>query len=232
LWSTTLVGGPQSKALAAYAGTGDYISYLLIGGIVLSTSHKAIRTAADSLKLEMTLGTLESCWMSPIHRYTLFTGRIIMSLSYEAMADFTKVAMVWVIFRPIWNVSLPSLIIILCLTIVCNYSLGMLLAGVVLAFKRAGLLQTLISSTIHFFSAAIFPIALLPSWCQVVSGLIPYTYIIRTLRASILLGVPIDMLYIDLAILSVMTAIFLLSSYLTFRVLERRARRKGVLGFY
>src|SRR5262249_51264457 len=98
-------------------------------------------------------------------------------------------------------------------------SLSITIAGLVLSREQVMGVSQLIMMPLFFASNALYPVAVMPAWLQVVNRLNPLSYQVDALR-GILLGLPAH-LPVDLAVLvgSTVTAIAVAS-----RLLPRLAR--------
>jgi len=226
------VGVPTSANLMTLAGTGDYISYLFLGGVLMSFARGAVDTVGNSLRTEMRTGTLESCWIAPISRFTLLTGRIILNLVFMAAFNLLSGLLIYAIFNPVWNLDWTTLFLILILTLLSNYSFGILMGGVVVIFKEIWSFRQLFMSALWVLAGASFPVEVLPVWAQSLSRVVPYYYSLKDFRAVVLKGSTLSELSGDLLLLLVFSAVSMMLSYALFKRLERIAKRKGTLGLY
>ncbi len=77
-----------------------------------------------------------------------------------------------------------------------------------------------------------FPVLMLPGWAQTVAWVLPPTYIVQDIRAVLLQGLGLGDIALDLAITVGLSALLAVFAMITFRFLERSARRNGMLGRY
>jgi len=226
------VGAPISQNLLTIAGTGDYISYLFLGGVLMSIGRGAVDTVGSSLRTEMRTGTLESCWIAPISRFTLLTGRIVLNLIFIMLFNLINGILIHVIFNPTWHLDWAALLLILVLTLVSNYSFGLLMGGIVVVFKEVWSFRQMFMSVLWILAGALFPVEVLPHWAQLLSYLVPYYYSLRDFRAVILKGATLLELSNDLFLLLLFSIVSLVLSYTLFKRLERVAKRRGTIGLY
>jgi len=225
------VGAYYSTELSRLTGIGDFVSYWVLGGLVMTYGGITLSTIAGSLRQEMQQGTLESCWMAPIRRFVLLTNRILLNLLWVTVFNTINVFVVFLIFKPVWNPDWFSIIIILLLTILSNYSFGILMGGLTVVSKNSGQILGVWSEVLMILSAYQFPIAVLGEW-SVLSNFVPYYYSIRAFRAVVLQNATFQMIIPDLVFLTLFSTVFLALSYAVFKRLESVAKRRGSLGFY
>ena len=72
--------GAGSSGFAAYTGTDDYFTYILIGTLLSNYTMSVFWGIGLGLKNEMDAGVLESNWMAPVHHLVLLIGRTLASL--------------------------------------------------------------------------------------------------------------------------------------------------------
>ncbi len=226
------VGGSISQNLLAITGTGDFISYIFLGGVLMGFARGAVWSAANSLRMEMRQGTLESCWITPISRFTLLTGRVLLNFVWMIVFDLFTGALVYMFFKPVWHVDWAALLLIFALTMLSNYAFGLLMGGIVFVFKEVWSFRDIFTSILWILSGATFPIEVLPAWAQSLSRFVPYYYSLRNFRAVVINGAVLPDLTADLTFLSLFAVVSLVASYVLFRRMEHVALRAGTLGLY
>jgi len=226
------VGGLTSQNLLTIAGTGDFISYLFLGGVLMGFARGAVWSAANSLRTEMRQGTLESCWITPIIRFTIMTGRILLNFFWMIVFDLFTGTLVYVIFKPVWHFDWAALFLIFVLTMLSNYAFGLLMGGIVFVFKEVWSFRDIFTSVLWILSGTTFPVEMLPAWAQSISQFVPYYYSLRDFRAVVINGVVLPELTSDLTFLLLFAVASLAASYALFKRMERVALREGTLGLY
>jgi len=226
------VGGLTSQNLLAIAGTGDYISYLFLGGVLMSFGRGAVWTVSNSLRVEMRQGTLESCWITPISRFTILTGRVLLNFFWMIVFNVFTGALVYLIFKPVWHFDWAALLLIFVLTMLSNYAFGLLMGGIVFVFKEVWSFRDIFTSILWILSGTTFPVEMLPAWAQSISRLVPYYYSLKDFRAIVLSGTALLDLTGDLTFLLLFAVVSLATSYVLFKRMERVALREGTLGLY
>lgn len=88
---------------------------------------------------------------------------------------------------PANQVNVPLLLVYLSIGTVMLWSCGMILASAMLNMSRSGMfLSDGIAGVVYFLSGVVFPISILPSWCQVISMALPTTYWLEGMRRSLI----------------------------------------------
>src|SRR5512142_3343103 len=70
----------QARGFAGYAGTTDYVSFILLGAVLTNFIQTVFWGIGYALKNDMDTGVLESNWLTPIPRPILLIGRTFSSL--------------------------------------------------------------------------------------------------------------------------------------------------------
>ena len=106
------------------------------------------------------------------------------------------------------------------------------MAALGLHWKQPYAVAMIMSPVLILLSGMTFPTTLLPSWLRPFSNAIPLTHGLRIVRDAILLGRGFGDLASAFAWLAVTGAAFMVVGFVAFRVMERSAREKGVMGRY
>src|SRR5688500_17783394 len=75
----------QALGFAAYSGSGDYMSFILIGMVLSNFILTVFWGMGYALKNDMDAGVLESNWLMPISRILILVGRTLTSLVTTAI---------------------------------------------------------------------------------------------------------------------------------------------------
>jgi ABC-2 type transport system permease protein len=139
----------------------------------------------------------------------------------------------WLIF----GVALPldgvlRSLVVVAFALPSLYAIGSLFAAGVLRFGEIGSIVQLIRGLFVLTCGITFPVLMLPGWAQTVAWVLPPTYIVQDIRAVLLRGLGLGDIALDLAITVGLSALLAAFAIVTFRFLERSARRDGMLGRY
>src|SRR5512141_1244673 len=70
----------QALGFAAYSGTGDYMSFILLGTVLTNFILTVFWGMGYALKNDMDAGVLESNWLTPVSRLLILVGRTLTSM--------------------------------------------------------------------------------------------------------------------------------------------------------
>lgn len=220
----------QALGFAAYSGTGDYMSFILLGTILNNFILTVFWGMGYALKNDMDAGVLESNWLMPVSRLLILVGRTLTSLLTTAITSLVMVVIAAALFgfRPTGNAFaafLTSLPVLLGL-----YGFGFAFAAIVLLMREANTLVDVSSFLVQGFSGSNFPVQSLPSWLIPVALALPLTYGLDAVRGWLLQTQTILPLRVEIALLVVFMFVMLwFGSWVFYRV-ERRVRTLGTLG--
>ncbi|MBN1179211.1 MAG: ABC transporter permease [Anaerolineae bacterium] len=230
------LSGPDGAALdafAAFAGTTDYVGYMVIGSTLWMWMNITLWDVGFFLRQEQLRGTLESNWLCPVPRIAIVAGVILI----KAVMALFLLTVSAVEYRVFFGVRLFQgnpllLLLIMVLTVPSVYGLGIAFASLVIQFKEANAMVFLVRGIFMIFCGISYPMAVLPGWMQRVAAFLPLTYAIEGVRRAALTQVTfVDMLP-TLCVLAIFAVLLPTLGYGSFQLAERHARRTGSLGHY
>ena len=107
--------------------------------------------------------------------------------------------------------------------------LGILSASYVLLFKRGNPAKWLLLSFSNVAGGMLFPTSILPDWLQFAARLNPVTYALDGMRAALLSGANLAVVWRSVAVLFLMAALLLPASIVVFSWTLRRTKTTGTL---
>jgi ABC-2 type transport system permease protein len=230
----------NSGGFAAYTGTADYMSFILVGAVLSSYIGAVFWGMGFALKSEMDSGVLETNWMAPLPRPLFMVGQTLASLAITTINSMSMLALAWLLFGFQISGSLLSAALVLLPMLVALYGFGFAFAAIVLLLKDANTLVDVSNYVVSILSGSQFPVNVLPRFLLPISLAIPLTYgfdairgmLLGTLR-GMLLGtrtlLPIPQ---EIAILLLFMVITVPLGYLLFKRIERRCKQLGTLSMH
>lgn len=222
-----LVG--DASQLSSYRG--GYFEFVLVGMMVTSFTLVGLRTFAQSIGAEQSVGTLEILLASPIRVGNLLAGALVVPLAMTGVEIFlylvVGIGFVGVGFSLIGALlALPLLI----LTVATFCGLGILSAAFIVLTKRGDPITLAVAQATTFLGGAYFPVTLMPEPLQLLAHLTPAYYGIRGVREALLSGAgPVDLLD-EFGALVAFTAVLLPGSLWLLSRALRVGRVTGTLG--
>jgi ABC-2 type transport system permease protein len=220
----------QALGFAAYSGTGDYMSFILLGTVLTNFILTVFWGMGYALKNDMDAGVLESNWLMPVSRILILVGRTLTSLLTTAVTSLIMLVIAGALFgfKPTGNTLAAFLTAIPML--IGLYGFGFAFAAVVLLMREANMIVDVSSFLVQGFSGTNFPVQSLPSWLIPVALALPLTYGLDAVRGWLLHTKTILPIGVEITLLIVSMFVMLWFGIWVFYRVERRVRTLGTLG--
>ena len=225
-------GQDGNTGFAAYAGTGDYMSFILLGTTLSSYVSAVFWGMGYSLKTEMDSGVLESNWMAPVSRPLLLVGRTVASLGITTLTSAGMLLLGWLFFGFRVTGNLLSAVGVLVPMLVALYGFGFAFAALVLLIREPNTLIDVSDFLVGLLAGRQFPVNVLPRALLPLSLAIPLTYGYDAVRGYLLNAKTIIPLRYEILILLVSMGLMAPVGYGVFKLVERHCRRLGTLGLH
>ncbi|MEP7137183.1 MAG: ABC transporter permease [Chloroflexota bacterium] len=220
----------QATGFAAYSGSGDYMSYILLGTVLTNFILTVFWGMGLALKEDMDAGVLESNWLTPVSRLLILVGRTLTSLLTTTITSIVMLGLGAALFgfKPTGSAFAAFLTAIPML--LGLYGFGFAFAGIVLLMRDANTLIDVGSFLVQGFSGTNFPVKSLPYWLIPVSLMLPLTYGLDAVRGLLLKTNTLMPINMEIVILIVFMFVMLWGGAQIFYRVERRVRTLGTLG--
>lgn len=220
----------QALGFAAYSGTSDYMSFVLLGTVLSNFILTVFWGMGYALKQDMDAGVLESNWLTPVSRLLILVGRTLTSLLTTAITSAIMLIVAGALFgfKPTGNTLAAFLTAIPML--IGLYGFGFAFAAVVLLMREANTLVDVSSFLVQGLSGTSFPVQSLPSWLVPIALALPLTYGLDAVRGWLLHTKTILPINVEIALLIVFMFVMLWFGAWVFDRVERRVRTLGTLG--
>lgn len=222
----------NGKALgfAAYSGTSDYISFVLLGMVLTNFVQTVFWGIGYAMKNDMDTGVLESNWLTPMPRALLLIGRTFSSLFTTAIVSTAMLLVAALVFgfRPTGNALLALAPVIPML--IGLYGFGIAFAAIVLLMRDANTLVDMGSYLVSLFSGSEFPIKAMPTWLMPISLALPLTYGYDAFRGFLLKTATIIPIEYEIVLLVGFMFVMVWFGQFVFSRMEKKVRTLGTLG--
>jgi len=223
--------GATSSEFQAAAGTPGYLSFIIIGNAFYVFVFAAAFVVGRVMFWERAMGTIEATFMTPMNRLAYMAG-MMTAAGMNSAVDLAAVFLIGLLFgfqATSFNAAL--FLVGLLLTAFALFGVGLMTNAVTLTFRdRVNTANTLMVLFL-VFSGIVCPIELMPAWAQMISKALPLTYGIRLIRAS-LLGVGVQAMVYDIAVLSTMGIVFVGVGAVTLKLIERNLKKKALFSVF
>jgi len=220
----------QATGFAAYSGSGDYMSYILIGTVLTNFIMTVFWGMGLALKEDMDAGVLESNWLTPVSRLLILVGRTLTSLFTTTITSIAMLTVGTLLFGFHPTGSTFAAILTAIPMLLGLYGFGFAFAGIVLLMRDANTLIDVGSFLVQGFSGTSFPVKSLPYWLIPVSLMLPLTYGLDAVRGFLLKTNTLLPINVEIIILVAFMFVMLWGGAQIFYRVERRVRTLGTLG--
>jgi len=212
----------------------NYLSYVFVGNMFFILVAQIMLSMGWVIHEDREHYEVLKCiYISPASLYVYLLGRAfstaLMALISVAISLLFGVA---VLQMPIdiFSINYAALGLSLIIGLVAISSFGLILASVALLTARhgAGMVGEAVAGIFYLFCGVLFPISALPPWAQVVSKVLPLTYWMNAVRASMFGVGPAEILD-DIIVLAAYTGVFYIVSLGVLRLADYLARDKGLI---
>lgn len=223
--------GGTMPALAAYGG--DPVAYVLVGAAGWAYLWSTINAASTAVKTEMTRGTFEYMFLTPVSPYTLIASYTLRGILMSTLLIIVYLVIGFGVFHVQLQGNYMYSFLIMALSVLIMVGLGMLIAGLKIYFKEVGTVVSILQTLAVFFSNVYFDISILPSFLRPIAYLFPTYYSITALKIALLSrGTLPPILNVYVLILFIMcVGSFVLGKSLFWQSFNR-ARKDGTLAYY
>ena len=217
---------------AGYAGTSDYMSFILVGFLLTSYISSVFWGMGYALKNEMDQGVLESNWMTPVPRILFLIGQTVNSLITTTISNVGILALAWWLFGFSINGNLLQAIAVALPMLLALYGFGFAFAAVVLLMRDANMLIDVSDFLVSIFSGSQFPVQVLPRYLLPIALALPLTYGFDVVRGLLLQTKTLLSIPTEVAILLLFMVITVPAGYAVFLLVERRIKKLGTVGMH
>ena len=225
----SFAGSSGNSGFAAYTGTTDYMSFVLVGTVLASYIAAVFWGMGFALKSEMDSGVLEGNWLTPIPRPLMLVGQTLASLAITTVNSAGMLLLAWLLFGFQVSGNVLAAALTLLPMLVALYGFGFAFASLVLLMKDANTLVDVSNFLVSMLSGSQFPVSVLPRLLLPFALALPLTYGFDSVRAYLLGTTTLLPLQYELAILVLFMCVMVPLGYLIFMRVERRCRTLGTL---
>jgi ABC-2 type transport system permease protein len=184
-----IFGEALSKVRAIPTEGYTYLQYITPGILTQSATFVAIFYGLYII-MDRDTGILQKLLVTPTPRLALVWGKMI-SAGLRGMSQAVIVFIFALILGVPLHLSIPTLfgvVLIVLLGAAVFTGISMIIASIVKTRERFMGIGQVVTLPLFFASNAIYPIAIMPGWLQVVARVNPLSYMVDGLRSLMLAG--------------------------------------------
>lgn len=229
--SVSFIGLGMGVLGATTAQSQAMVIYLAIGTIVWRYLSVIFYWVTDVIGIERWEGTIEYTLMAPIQRITHMLGQTSFAVVYSMFHTIVILGATLLLFDiTLTNANLFTALVVM---LAGSFSfIGFSIVGSVLPLlfpERGSQMTHVIIALLLLVSGVYYPINVLPHWMQVAALFSPATYVLDGVRAGLLNGATVSVVWPQIWPLLIIGAITLPAGLKIFNWAERYAKRTGKL---
>lgn len=223
----------QSTMAATIAGESEqYFGFILVGSIALMFVTTALSTLQGAIAGGISTGYFESLLMTRAPIPWILGGLTSYGLIMTSIRSTVMITAGWFLGAQVaWSQAVPAAFIIMLLFAV-HWGIGLIGAGLIIAFRTAGPLNAFVTTLSVFFGGVYYPVSAIPSWLKNISDATPLAYGLRPLRQVLLQGSDLSAVATDLSVLAAMGIVTLIVGSFAMGAALDYAKRAGTLSTY
>lgn len=213
-----LVGNPETA--------GESTQYLIVSMVLWFLALMAMQGIGWEITQEATRGTLEQLYMSPVPAWLILLARMIGTVLVNLVMIAVMLAMAMATAGEWLHFDLVTLAPLLVFTVSCMIGVGFMVAGLALVFKQ---IQALLQiAQFIFFALVAVPVTLSP-----LLEALPVVRGASMIREAMTTGVALgDFGASAWVLLALNTGLYFILGVMFYKLAERRAMDRGLLGQY
>jgi len=229
---TAIGGGNASTYFAVRTGTTNIIIYEILGSAVWMISWVVVEDVGTAIRDEQIKGTLEQNFLAPVSRFTLLVGLSLTDVVITSAIFLLVVGLSVAVVLPSSLVTVIPAFLTLLLGLIPLFGIGFLFAGFVVRFKEPYMFIQIVNLVFATLTGTYYPVTFLPYWVQLISGVLPQTYVIDDMRRIVIANQSLVSLYGSLFVLLALALAYPVLGYAVFKRIEGKASVTGEFSKY
>ena len=223
--------GKGVEAAGGQVDVNRLTTILLIGAVIWSYLGIVFEILTETVAWERWEGTIEYTFMAPLSRPVHLIGMGLFAVAY----GIVRAAVVFAIIAAFFGLDMPhanfvSAMVLLAIASVSFIGIGMMTAVLPLISPEKGTQIGYIAQGLMLVvSGVYYPVSVLPQWMEWIATVSPATYALRGIRAAIIDGDGVGLLWGDIWPLIVIGLVSIPLGLWIFNRGERYAKRHGKL---
>jgi len=187
-----LFEGNMSSDFSEITGTGDYISYVVVGSLTYIFVVRTCLNVSRSLITELREGTLESLMLAPFRRTEYFLGNMLVQTVTTSMEIIVSLVIAIPFGVDLSHAHMSAFLVAFVISLYAFFGVSMALGSIMLYTRDTYISQNTLFAFLFLVCGISFPVQYLPEWLRVIAGLIPVTESVALIRSTLLSGIGIN----------------------------------------
>lgn len=233
IYGLAVIGGRYSENLEKLVGTGDIVTFIFTGYMIMGFIGTAIWAMGFSIRREQWFGTLESIYVTPTSRLSLVLGMALHSTVHQSLGTAIEFLAIYLLFDLTLQLQgiLPALIIF-ALMMIALYGFGILISALSLLLKEGWIVSEGLHSIIMILSPVTYPLVVLPNIAQQVSKTLPTAPALVGMRAFLIENYTLKAVSNIFLHLLALDLVWIAFGIFIFYLTDIYVRKRGSLGKY
>ena len=230
LYGIALVGGRYSANLEQLVGTGDVVTFIFTGYMLMGFIGTAVWAMGFSIRRERWFGTLEAIYVTPSSRLGQVLGMALHSTVHQAFGTIIQFIVIYLTFGLALKIEgiLPALAIF-ALMMLALYGFGIVISALGLILKEGWVVSDVLYSIMMILSPVAYPLVVLPTLAQQASALFPTAPALIGMRSFLMESYHAEAFGNVFLHLLALGAAWILFGILVFRLTDGYVRKRGML---
>jgi ABC-2 type transport system permease protein len=204
---------------------------LLVGGVIWAYLGIIFEIVTETVAWERWEGTIEYTFMAPLSRPVHLLGMGVFAIGYGVI----RAGLLFAVVAAMFGLSLPTAnfagaLLVLAVASISFLGIGVMTAVLPLISPEKGTQLGFVAQGVMLVvSGVYYPVSVLPGWMQALATISPATYALRGMRAAILDGAGLGVLWGDIWPLLLIGVVAVPLGLEIFRRGEVYAKRHGKL---
>lgn len=182
-----------NEEFKTYVGTDDYLGYIIVGNVIYSIAISILMAVGRFYMIEMREGTISAILITPTPKLIFLLGSGIEQMERSILEIVTIFGSCFLFNIQVPMISMHETIILLISLFLSLYSMGVMLAFIMLLFRDTYIIQNTLFLFLNILCGISFPVQYLPENIRHISELIPLTHALQFFR---------NIMYLDFSILN------------------------------
>ena len=230
LYGLALVGGRYSPNLEQLVGTGDVVTFIFTGYMLMGFIGTAVWAMGFSIRRERWFGTLEAIYVTPSSRLGQVLGMALHSTVHQTLGTIIQLIVIYLTFGLALKIEgiLPALGIF-ALMMLALYGFGIVISALGLILKEGWVVSDALYSIMTILSPVAYPLVVLPTLAQQASALFPTAPALIGMRSFLIENYHAEAFGNVFLHLLALGAAWILFGVLIFRLTDVYVRKRGML---
>lgn len=179
-----VLGTGLSALMGSVASGINVKTFLFPGVMVLAVLFTAV-FSAGSIVWDREFGFLREMMVAPISRSSIVIGKVLGGATVATLQGVVLLTLAGLVGVPYNPVMLITVVLELMLVAIMITSFGVMMAARIKSFQAFMAMTQVLMLPMFFLSGALYPLANLPLWLQILTHINPLTYAVDLIRRTV-----------------------------------------------